>query len=154
MPHVEVSTSGCAVPSSAVRSGLSAVQSFVMQPKFVSADLLTVECIEELKGNLLNGHQFLNCATFDPWGSVSRHSYEDVFGSLFRCYTSHYPGQVDEWRARMSAEPSARSRASAASSGVGTSSAAGVSGAQGAGASSSSQKNKGSKRTSRQGKSF
>ena len=47
MPHVEVSTSGCAVPSSVVRSGLSGVQLFVMQPKFVSADLLTVECIEE-----------------------------------------------------------------------------------------------------------
>ena len=114
------------MPSSVVRSGLSGVQSFVMQPKFVSADLLTVECIEELKGNLLNGHQFLNCVTFDPWGSVSRHPYEDVFGTLFRCYTAYYSGQVDEWRARMSVEPSARGRASAVSSGVGTSSAVGV----------------------------
>ena len=119
MPHVEVSTSWCAVPSSVVRSGLSVVQSFVMQPEFVSADLLTVECIEELKDNLLNGHQFLNlnCA-IDPWGSVSQHSYEDNFGSLFRFHTAYYSGQVDEWRARMSVELSARGRASAACSGV------------------------------------
>ena len=154
MPHVEVSASGWAVPPSIVRSGISGVQSFVMQPKFVSADLLIVECIEELNGNLLNGHQLLNCATFDPWGSVSRHPYEDIFGSLLRCYTAYYSVQVDGWRARMSAESSTQGRGSAASSGVGTSSAAGVSGAQRAGASSSSQKDKGSKNSSRQGKSY
>ena len=59
--------------------------------------------------------------------SVSRHPYKDIFGSLLRCYTAYYSGQVDEWRARMSAESSTRGRGSAASSGVGTSSASGVS---------------------------
>ena len=72
MPHMEVSTSGCSVPLSV----------------FVSTDLLTMECIEELKGSLLNGHQFLGSSTFHPWCCVNRHPYEDVFGSIFRCYTA------------------------------------------------------------------
>ena len=101
LPHVEISTSGCSVPLSVIQTGLSGVQSFVIQPKFVSTELLTVECIAELKSNLLVGHLFLGCSTFDPWGGVSRHPYEDVFGSIFRCYTAYYAGQVDEWRARM-----------------------------------------------------
>ena len=36
MPHVEVSTGGCSVPLSVIRSGLRRVQSFVVQLKFVS----------------------------------------------------------------------------------------------------------------------
>ena len=87
LPHVEISTSGCSVPLSVIQTDLSGVQSFVIQPKFVSTELLTVECIAELKSNLLVGHLFLGCSTFDPRGGVSRHPNEDVFGSIFRCYT-------------------------------------------------------------------
>ena len=75
-----------------------------------------MECTAELKSNLLVGHLFLGCSTFDPWGGVSRHPYEDVFGSIFRCYTAYYSGQVDEWRARMAAGPSSRGEASGGTS--------------------------------------
>ena len=92
LPHVEISTSGCSVPLSVTQTGLSGVQSFVIQPKFVSTELLAVECIAELKSNLLVGHLFLGCSTVDPWSGVSRHPYEDVFGSIFRCYTAYYSG--------------------------------------------------------------
>ena len=59
MPPVNISSSGVGLPAAVIRSGISAVQSFVLHPKFVSNDLLTVECLEELKVNLPVGHQFL-----------------------------------------------------------------------------------------------
>ena len=51
------------------------MQSFVIHPKFVSNDLLTVECLEELKTNLPVGHQFLTRTSFDPCVDVSRHAW-------------------------------------------------------------------------------
>ena len=150
---MEVSTSGCSVPLSVIRTGLSGVQSFVMQPKFVWTELLTVECIEELKSNLLVGHLFLGCSTFNPWGGVSRHPYEDIFGSIFRCYTAYYSGQVDEWRARMTAGPSSRGEASGGASVADTASLVVASGSQQGTNSPASEKRKGSKRSVRQGKS-
>ena len=153
LPHVEVSTSGCSVPVSVIRSGLSGVQSFILQPKFVSTELLTVECIEELKSNLLVGHLFLGCSTFDPWGGVSRHPYQEIFGSIFRCYTAYYSGQVTEWRARMAAGPSSQVGVSGTPSVADTASLAVVSGSQQGTSSPASEKRKGSKRSVRQGKS-
>ena len=47
MPPVDISSSGVGLPTAVIRSGISAVQSFVLHPKFVSNDLLTVECLEE-----------------------------------------------------------------------------------------------------------
>ena len=73
LPPVDISTSGTSLPPSVIRSGLRSVQSFVLHPKFMSSDLLTVECLEELKMNLPNGPQFLGCGTFNPWAGVSRH---------------------------------------------------------------------------------
>ena len=52
LPRMEVSTSGCSVPLLVIRIGLSGVQSFVIQPKFELTELLTVECIEQLKSNV------------------------------------------------------------------------------------------------------
>ena len=153
LPHVEISTSGCSVPLSVIQHGLSGVQSFVIQPKFVSTELLTVECIAELKSNLLVGHLFLGCSTFDPWGGVSCHPYEDIFGSIFRCYTAYYSGQVDEWRARMTAGPSSRGEASGGTSVADTASLVVASGSQQGTTSPASEKKKGSKRSVRQGKS-
>ena len=102
MPAVDISVSGTNLAASVVRSGLNAVQSFVLHPKFMSSDLLTFDCVEELKVNLPVGHHFLARDSFDPWVDVSRHPVEDVYKSLFQCYTAYYSGQVDEWRARMS----------------------------------------------------
>ena len=152
LPHVEVSTSGCNVPLSVIRTGLSGVQTFVVQPKFVSTELSTVECIEELKSNLLVEHLFLGCSTFNPWGSVSRNPYEDIFGSIFRCYTAYYYGQVEEWRARITAGPSSREEVSGGTSVTDTASLV-ASGSQQGTTSPASEKRKGSKRSVRQGKS-
>ena len=42
LPPVDISTSGTNLPPSVIRSGLRGVQSFVLQPNFMSSDLLTV----------------------------------------------------------------------------------------------------------------
>ena len=98
MPAVDVSTSGIGIPVSVIRSGLGAVQPFVLHLKFVSNDLVIVECLEELKVNLPVGHQFLARTSFDVCGGVRRHAWRDVFESLFQCYNAYYAGQVEEWR--------------------------------------------------------
>ena len=127
MPAVDISTSGIGLPASVVRSGLSDVQSFVLHPKFVSNDLLTVECLEELKVNLPVGHQFLARASFDVCAGVSRHAWRDVFESLLECYNAYYSGQVEEWRSRMLAG-SSRGECSGTASGADTISLAEASG--------------------------
>ena len=116
MPPVDISSSGVGFPATVIRSGISAVQSFVLHPKFVSNDLLTVECLEELKMNLPVGHQFLARTSFDPFVDISRHAWTEVFESLFRCYTAYYTGQVDGWRSRMAGGRSSRGVPSGATS--------------------------------------
>ena len=75
----------------------------------MSSDLLTVECLEELKVNLPNGPQFLGCGSFNTWIGVGRHSSEEIYNSLFECYNAYYSGQVEEWRTRMSSRLVVRS---------------------------------------------
>ena len=68
----------------------------------MSSDLLTLDCVEKMKVNLPVGHQFLARVSFDPWVGVNRHPTEEIYNSLFKCYTAYYFGHSDEWRARMS----------------------------------------------------
>ena len=89
VPAGNISTSGNGLPVSVIRSGLGAVQSFFLHLKFVSNDLLTVECLEELKVNLPSGHQSLARASFDYCARVSRHAWRDIFESLFQCYNAY-----------------------------------------------------------------
>ena len=142
MPAVDISTSGIGLPVSVMRSGLGAVQSFVFHPKFVSKDLLTVECLEELKVNLPVGHQLLARASFDACAGVSRHAWRDIFESLFQCYNAYYAGQVEDWRSRMLAGSLSRGEFSCAGSGADTVSLVEASGSRQATPSSSLQ-NKG-----------
>ena len=144
LPLVDISTSGTSLPPSVIRSGLRGVQSFVLQPKFMTSDLLTVECLEELKLNLPNGPQFLGCGSFNPWACVSRHSTEEIYSSLVECYTAYYFGHVEEWRTRMSSSAAVRSGSTAGRVSVDCSQPESC---------SSSQAGKGSKRPARQGKS-
>ena len=62
MPAVDIS-----MPTSVIRSSLGAVQSFVLHPKFMAGDLLTVGCLEELKVNLPVRHRFRARSEFDSW---------------------------------------------------------------------------------------
>ena len=138
MPVVDISMSGTNLPPSVIRSGLSAVQSFVLHPKFVVGELLTVGCLEELKVNLPVGHRFLARTEFDPWTDVCRHSRAGIFDDLLQCYTAYYTGQVEEWRARVTT--------------VGASTSAVPGGSQ-SGAGSSSKGPNSSTRATRSGKS-
>ena len=149
MPAVDISTSGIGLPASVVRSGLSAVQSFVLHPKVVSDDLLTVECLEELKVKLPVGHQFLARASFDICAGVSRYAWRDVFESLFQCYNAYYSGQVEEWRSRMLAG-SSRGDCSGTASGADTISLAEASGSGQVPPSLAVQKGKRSQKKSRE----
>ena len=152
MPAVDISVSGTNLPASVIRSGLYAVQSFVLHPKFMSSDLLTLDCVEELKINLPVGHQFLARDSFDPWADVSRHPVEDVYNSLFQCYTAYYSGQVDEWRARMSSGQSTSRMVSGSATVIDVGSHGGSDTGQGLSASVSSSKT-GGKKACRSGKS-
>ena len=88
MPAIDISITRTSLPTIVIRSGLDALQSFVLHPKFMASDLLTVGCLEELKGNLPVGHQFLDRREFDPWTDVSRHPCAAIYDSLFQCYTA------------------------------------------------------------------
>ena len=144
LPPVDISTSGTSLPPSVIRSGLRSVQSFVLHPKFMSSDLLTVECLEELKMNLPNGPQFLGCGAFNPWAGVSRHPIEEIYNSLFECYNAYYSGQVNDWRTRMSSSAVVPSSSTVGRASVECSPP---------GSCSSSQAGKGGKRAARQQKS-
>ena len=152
MPAVDISVSGTNLPASVIRSGLYAVQSFVLHPKFMSSDLLTLDCVEELKINLPVGHHFLARDSFDTWVDVSRHPVEDVYSSLFHCYTAYYSGQVDEWRARMSSGQSFSRRVSGPAAVIGVGCNGGSDIGQGVSATASSSKT-GGKKNCRSGKS-
>ena len=97
MPAVDISVRGTQLPPATIRSRLYCVQSFVLHPKFVFSDLLTVECLEELKSNMPVGHQFLASGEFDPFNGVIHHPSRDIHSSSFRCYTAYYTGQVESW---------------------------------------------------------
>ena len=93
MPAVDIS-----MPTSVIRSSLGAVQSFVLHPKFMAGDLLTVGCLEERKVNLPVRHRFRARSVFDSWTDVSRHPRVSFYRSPFQCYTACYLRQVEEWR--------------------------------------------------------
>ena len=145
MPAVDISVSGTQLPSATIRSGLNCVQSIVLHPKFVSSDLLTVECLVELKSNMPVGHQFLSRGEFDPFSGVSLHPGADIYSSLLRCYTAYYTGQVESWRARIGGASASTSMAAPT---------AGASEAECSGSGVSSQTKKGSKGSKRHGKSI
>ena len=150
-PEVDISVSGTQLSPAVMRSGIGCVQSFVLQSKFVPNDLLTVECLEELKTFLPVGHQFLSRHEFDPFVGVSRHASADIYANLFRCYNAYYSGQVEEWRARMSSGSGGRitnaaSTSKAVPSGV-------VSGVGASSSITSSQSKRASRKSQRQEKS-
>ena len=118
----------------------------------MSFDLLTLDCVDELKVNLPVGHHFLARESFDSWVEVSRHPVEDVYNALFQCYIAYYSGQVVEWRARLSSGQ-ATSRVVFGSAAVTDVGSVGISGiGQGVSATPSSSKTDG-KKTCRPGKS-
>ena len=145
IPAVDIPVSGTQLPPATIRSELNCVQSFLLHPKFVSINLLTVECLEELKSDMPVGHQFLSRGEFDPFSGVSRHPSADIYSSLLRCYIAYYTGQMESWRARMSATSASISKATPT---------ADASEAECSGSGVSSHTKKGSKGSKRRGKSL
>ena len=99
-PVVDMSLSGSKIPKKDLLSSIFACQSYVSFDKFVSGELLTKDCLEELKCNLPNGKNFMDNASFSPWGNLYLHARGDLYRELRDAFDSYYLAQVAEWRRR------------------------------------------------------
>ena len=99
-PEVEISLSGAAIPEKVLLSSIRAVQSYIFDSGFVSGELLTKDCLDELKANLPSGHIFMSDVTFAPWRSLYVHTRQDMYRDLRDSSNDYYMGQIAEWRRR------------------------------------------------------
>ena len=99
-PDVEFSLSGVRVPKKILLSSIFAVQSFISAPGFNSGELLTKDCLLELKANLPVGKDFLNNESFAPWRPLYVLNRQDLYRGLRDRFDEYYLGQVAEWRRR------------------------------------------------------
>ena len=99
-PDVEISLSGAAIPEKVLLSSVRAVQSYISDSGFVSGELLTKDCLDELKANLPSGHVFMSDVTFAPWRSLYVLARQDMYRDLRDSFNGYYMGQVAEWRRR------------------------------------------------------
>ena len=102
---VEFSLSGVQIPKKIILSFIFAVQSFVSAPGFNSGELLTKDCLLELKANLPVGRDFLNNESFAPWRPLYVLSRQDVYRGLRGRFDEYYLEQVAEWRRRAGQPP-------------------------------------------------
>ena len=99
-PVVDMSLSGALVPKKILLSSIFACQSYVTFRKFASGELLTRDCLEELKTNLPNGKGFMEDASFAPWRPLYAHARCDMYRRLRDAFDAYYLDQVSEWRRR------------------------------------------------------
>ena len=99
-PVVDMSLSGALVPKKILLSSIFACQSYVTFRKFASGELLTRDCLEELKTNLPNGKGFMEDASFAPWRPLYAHTRCDMYRKLRDAFDAYYLDQVSEWRRR------------------------------------------------------
>ena len=99
-PVVDMSLSGALVPKKILLSSIFACQSYVTFRKFASGELLTRDCLEELKTNLPNGKGFMEDASFAPWRPLYAHTRCDMYRGLRDAFDAYYLDQVSEWRRR------------------------------------------------------
>ena len=99
-PVVVMSLSGSKIPKQVLLSSIFACQSFVSFDKFVSGELLTKDCLEELKCNLPNGKNFMDNAAFSPWGNLYLHARGDLYRGLRDAFDAYYLAQVADWSRR------------------------------------------------------
>ena len=100
-PDVDISLSGIAVPSKILTSAILSVQSYVSFSGFSSGELLTKDCLDDLKANLPAGKTFIENAAFSPWTSVYLHSHRELYRGLRDRFDSYFLEQVDDWRHRL-----------------------------------------------------
>ena len=99
-PVVDMSLSGSKVPKKVLLSSIFACQSYVSFDKFVSGELLTKDCLEELKCNLPNGKIFMDNTSFSPWGNLYMHARGDLYRELRDAFDAYYLAQVADWPRR------------------------------------------------------
>ena len=98
--RVEMSLSGSSVPKKILLSSILSLQSYVSDGAFVSGELLTKDCLDELKANLPVGHVFMSNASFSPWRPLYLQSHQDLYRDLRERFNGYYMGQVADWRRR------------------------------------------------------
>ena len=100
-PDVDISLSGVAVPSKILSSAILSVQSYVSFSGFSSGELLTKDCLDDLRVNLPAGKNFIEDTTFSPWTSVYQHCHQDLYRSLRDRFDAYFLEQMDDWRHRL-----------------------------------------------------
>ena len=63
-------------------------------------ELLTKDCLDELKANLPVGHVFMSNASFSPWRPLYLQSRQDLYRDLRERFNGYYMDQVADWRRR------------------------------------------------------
>ena len=100
-PDVDISLSGVAVPAKILTSAILSVQSYVSFSEFSSGELLTKDCLDDLKVNLPAGKSFIDDVSFSPWTSVYQHCHQELYCSLRDRFDTYFLEQMDDWRHRL-----------------------------------------------------
>ena len=100
-PELDISLSGVAVPSKILTSAILSVQSYVSFSGFSSGELLTKDCLDNLKANLPVGKNFIDDATFSPWTPVYQHCRQELYRRLRDCFDAYFLERLDDWGHRL-----------------------------------------------------
>ena len=88
---IEIDLEDCAVPVAVVTSSLRGVQSLVSSPGYKQGAFFTQGTMESVRDAIASSRDFMSCASFDPWESVScgdRSSFVRKYSSAFDTYLS------------------------------------------------------------------
>ena len=97
-PDVDMSMSGVKIPERILTTSVVSVQSFVSCGGFSAGELLTKDCLEELKVDLPNGRAFVEDASFAPWRPLYSRVRSELYSGLRSAFDTYYLEQVNEWR--------------------------------------------------------
>ena len=97
-PDVDMSMSGVKIPAKILTTSVVSVQSFVSCGGFSAGELLTKDCLKELKINLSIGRTFVEDAFFAPWRPLYVRARSELYHRLRSTFDAYYLEQVNEWR--------------------------------------------------------
>ena len=103
--EVDISSSGVAVPRKILMSAVLTVHSYISFSGFNSGELLTKDCLDDLRVNLPAGRSFLGTSSFAPWSSLFCLGRRDLYRSLRDRVDAYFLERMDDWRKRMSSSP-------------------------------------------------
>ena len=98
LPSVDISLTGAKCNRKILESALVACQSYVLAPKFVSGDLLTKDCVGELKIHLTNAGAFMSEASFAPWRILYVTPRSEIVDALRSLFSRFLAEKVSEWK--------------------------------------------------------